>query len=107
MAGRTPALGKYLTLTGIGCEHAIRQAGSENQKKRCGYAQYGHGFFLFFFLKRNIDPHQRRFKRLLFQSKLQELDGSYHGRHRIHSALADLPVLRYRVETTRMVGKGQ
>jgi hypothetical protein len=72
MAGRTPALGKYLTLTGIGCEHAIRQPGGENQKKRCGYAQYGHGFFLFFFLKRNIDPHQRRFKRLLFQSKSKE-----------------------------------
>jgi hypothetical protein len=33
MAGRTPAFGKYLTLTGIGCERAIRQSGGEDQKK--------------------------------------------------------------------------
>jgi hypothetical protein len=48
MAGRTPALGKYLTLTGIRCKHAIRQSGDENQKKQCGYARYGHSSFLFF-----------------------------------------------------------
>jgi hypothetical protein len=58
MAGRTPALGKYLTLTGIGCEYAIRQSGGENQKKQRAYPRYGHSPLFILFLKRKIDPHQ-------------------------------------------------
>jgi hypothetical protein len=64
VTGRTPALGQYLALTGVGSERAAHQSNSANQKKKDGLP-YGHGCFSISFWRGNIDPDQGRAKPLV------------------------------------------
>jgi hypothetical protein len=86
VTGRTPALGQYLALTGVGSERAAHQSNSANQKKKDGLP-YGHGCFSISFWRGNIDPDQGRAKQQTTNKEKQN------GRHRTRP-VAHMPVLR-------------